>query len=41
MRVAIISRRQLVTLVEDDAAFALKLLESLADRLRELDKRSY
>jgi CRP/FNR family transcriptional regulator, cyclic AMP receptor protein len=39
MEVAIISRRQLTRLLEDAPAFARKLLESLADLVRELDKK--
>ena len=39
LEVAIISRRQLWSLLEDAPAFARKLLESLADIVRELDKK--
>jgi cAMP-binding proteins - catabolite gene activator and regulatory subunit of cAMP-dependent protein kinases len=39
MDVAIITRRQLWGLLEAAPAFARKLLESLADRVRELDKK--
>jgi CRP/FNR family cyclic AMP-dependent transcriptional regulator len=39
MEVAIISRRQLTGLLEAAPSFARKLLESLADRVRELDKK--
>jgi CRP/FNR family cyclic AMP-dependent transcriptional regulator len=39
MEVAIITRRQLSSLLEDAPAFAKKLLESLADLVRTLDKK--
>lgn len=39
MEVAIIARRQLNRLLEDAPSFARKLLESLADIVRELDKK--
>jgi CRP/FNR family transcriptional regulator, cyclic AMP receptor protein len=39
MRVAIISRRQLSRLLDAAPAFARRLLESLADIVRELDKK--
>jgi CRP-like cAMP-binding protein len=39
MEVAIITRRQLSKLLEDAPPFARKLLESLADVVRELDKK--
>jgi CRP/FNR family transcriptional regulator, cyclic AMP receptor protein len=39
MEVALITRRQLNRLLEDAPAFAHKLLESLADVVRELDKK--
>ena len=39
MEVAIITRRQLTGLLEDAPAFGRKLLESLADTVRELDKK--
>ena len=39
LEVAIISRRQLLNLVETAPAFARRLLESLADLVRELDKK--
>lgn len=39
MEVAIITRRQLSSLLEDAPAFAKKLLESLADIVRDLDKK--
>jgi CRP/FNR family cyclic AMP-dependent transcriptional regulator len=39
MEVAIITRRQLTSLLQDTPPFARKLLESLADLVRELDKK--
>jgi CRP-like cAMP-binding protein len=39
--VAEISRRSLSKLVHDVPSFSLKLLEAMADRVRELDNRVY
>jgi CRP/FNR family cyclic AMP-dependent transcriptional regulator len=39
MEVAVISRKQLYELLEDAPSFARKLLESLADTVRALDKK--